>query len=194
MLIGYARVSTDDQSLDMQVSALVKAGCEGIFRETASGAKEDRPQLTEALKYARRGDTLVVWKLDRLARSLRQLLETIERLEQRGVELRSLTENVDTGTAGGKLVFSVFGAIAEFERALIAERTRAGLAEARAKGRVGGRPRKLSAADVQAARGMLAHLSVQDTAGRLGVSVSTLRRYVPRATCEERAYTPALGQ
>ena len=182
MLIGYARVSTDDQNLDLQTAALTAAGCERVFTETASGAKADRPALAEALAFMRDGDTLVVWKLDRLARSLRQLLETIERLDDAGVQFRSLTEAIDTTTPGGRLVFSVFGAIAEFERALIVERTNAGLAHARSKGRIGGRPKKMTADDVQAAQALLAQLSVSETARRLGVSVSTLRRHVRLST------------
>ena len=141
MQIGYARISTDDQTLDLQRDALTKAGCDQLFTDTISGAAADRPGLTQALTYARPGDTLVVWRLDRLGRSLRHLIETVTDLEQRGVHFRSLTEAIDTTSPGGKLVFHIFGALAEFERDLIRERTRAGLTAARARGRTGGRPR-----------------------------------------------------
>lgn len=141
MLIGYARVSTVDQTLALQQDALAKAGCEKIFTDTASGAKAERPGLTEALAFARSGDTLVVWRLDRLGRSLRHLIDTVAVLDERGIHLRSLQEHLDTSTSGGKLVFHIFGALAEFERNLIRERSQAGLVAARARGRVGGRPR-----------------------------------------------------
>src|SRR5512147_2348491 len=145
MLIGYARVSTADQKLDLQNDALTKAGCERIFADTASGANAARTGLEQALAFARKGDTLVVWKLDRLGRSLRHLVETLADLRGRGVGFRSLQESLDTTTSGGKLVFHVFAALAEFERDLIRERTRAGLDAARARGKRGGRPRKLDA-------------------------------------------------
>jgi DNA invertase Pin-like site-specific DNA recombinase len=144
MLIGYARVSTDNQTLDLQRDALQKAGCEKVYEETASGAKADRPVLAEALEYIRPGDILVVWRLDRLGRSLKHLIETIGALQARGIGFKSVTEQLDTTTPGGKLVFHVFGALTEFERDLIRERTHAGLAAARARGRKGGRPRKLA--------------------------------------------------
>ncbi|MCB0018538.1 MAG: recombinase family protein, partial [Anaerolineales bacterium] len=135
MLIGYARVSTQDQKPELQLDALKAAGCEKVFVEKASGAQRERPELKAALDYMRDGDTLVVWKLDRLARSMKQLIETVEGLEEVGVGFRSLTEAIDTTTAGGKLVFHVFGALAEFERSIIRERTRAGLDAAKARGR-----------------------------------------------------------
>lgn len=143
MLIGYARVSTHEQDCALQEDALRAAGCDRLFLETASGAKRDRPELRAALAAMQEGDTLVVWRLDRLARSLRHLLETVEGLEARGMKFRSLTEAMDTSTSGGKLILSVLGAMAEFERALISERTKAGLEAARLRGRKGGRPRKL---------------------------------------------------
>src|SRR5215210_5082854 len=143
MLVGYARVSTQDQTLALQKDALEQAGCERIFTDTLSGTKAEWPGLTEALEYVRSGDSLVVWKLDRLGRSLRHLIETIRQLHERGVGFKSLTEQIDTTTSGGKLVFHVFGALAEFERDLIRERTQAGLAAARARGRQGGRPKSL---------------------------------------------------
>lgn len=144
MLVGYARISTDDQDMSLQRDALRAAGCERLFEDTISGAKAERPQLVEALDFCRAGDTLVVWRLDRLGRSLTNLIELMNTLAERGISFRSLTEQIDTTTSGGKLIFHIFGALAEFERELIRERTRAGLAAARARGRTGGRPRKLA--------------------------------------------------
>lgn len=179
--IGYARISTRDQSLALQRDALEAAGCERIFVETASGAQRERPQLRAALDYMRAGDTLVVWKLDRLARSLGQLIETVEELGRRDIGLHSLTEAMDTGTPGGKLIFHVFGALAEFERAILRERTRAGLEAARARGRTGGRPRALTDSDLAEARALLRDpkITVAQVARRLGVAESTLYRYFP---------------
>src|SRR3954449_1582077 len=141
MDIGYARVSTGEQTLDLQLDALTKAGCGKIYQETASGAKAERPVLQDVLGYLRPGDTLVVWRLDRLGRSLKHLIETVSLLAERGIGLKSLTEQIDTGTSGGKLIFHIFGALAEFERNLIRERTNAGLIAARARGKKGGRPK-----------------------------------------------------
>ncbi len=181
--IGYARVSTLDQNLALQQDALKEAGCEKIFIEQMSGAVSDRPALREALDYARSGDTLIVWKLDRLARSMKQLIETIEQLRLRNIGFRSLTEAIDTTTAQGVLVFHMFSALAEFERALIRERTRAGLAAAKRAGRTGGRPPKLTEDDLDIARTLLANpdITVGDVADRLGVSPATLYRYLPAA-------------
>jgi DNA invertase Pin-like site-specific DNA recombinase len=183
MLIGYARVSTLDQNLALQRDALAEAGCGKIFTEQMSGAVADRPALHDALEYARSGDTLVVWKLDRLARSMKQLIETVEQLRVRGIGFRSLTEALDTTTAQGLLVFHMFSALAEFERGLIRERTRAGLAAARRIGRTGGRPPKLTEDDLEAARALLANpdIGVTQIAHRLGVSPATLYRYIPAA-------------
>ena len=141
MLVGYARVSTADQTLALQKDALEKIGCNKIFTDTASGAKAERKGLDEALEYVREGDTLVVWRLDRLGRSLKHLIETISQLDYRKIGFKSITENIDTTTSGGKLIFHIFGALAEFERNLIRERTNAGLQAARARGRKGGRPK-----------------------------------------------------
>jgi DNA invertase Pin-like site-specific DNA recombinase len=181
--IGYARVSTLDQNLALQRDALTEAGCEKIFIEQMSGAVTDRPALREALEYARSGDALIVWKLDRLARSMKQLIETIEGLRLRSIGFRSLTEAIDTTTAQGVLVFHMFSALAEFERALIRERTRAGLAAAKRAGRTGGRPAKLTEDDLDVARTLLANpdITVTDVADRLGVSSATLYRYLPAA-------------
>lgn len=183
MLVGYARVSTQDQNPDLQLDALKAAGCERVFVEKASGAQRDRPELLAALSFIRSGDSLVVWKLDRLARSMKQLIETVEGLEAKGIGFRSLTEAIDTTTAGGRLVFHIFGALAEFERSIIRERTRAGLDAARARGRKGGRPSKLTEDDLKAARALLADASitVEEAAKRLKVSPATLYRYLPAA-------------
>lgn len=141
MYIGYARVSTTEQILDLQQDALENIGCQKIFTDTASGATAERPGLTDALTYVRAEDTLVVWRLDRLGRSLKHLIETITDLNNRNIGFKSITENIDTTTSGGKLIFHMFGALAEFERDIIRERTKAGLAAARARGRLGGRPK-----------------------------------------------------
>src|SRR5437660_68612 len=141
MLIGYARVSTQDQTLNLQKDALEKIGCAKIFTDTISGATTERPGLKEALAYVREGDSLVVWKLDRLGRSLKHLIETITDLNNRKIGFQSITEHIDTTTSGGKLIFHIFGALAEFERDIIRERTNAGLQAARARGRLGGRPK-----------------------------------------------------
>ncbi len=181
MIVGYVRTSTTDQNPDLQIRALKAAGCERIFVEAASGAHIDRPQLIAAIEFLRPADTLVVWKLDRLARSLRQLIETVDRLKSEGIAFKSLTEAIDTSTPSGELFFHIFGALGEFERALIRERTHAGLAAALARGRKGGRPKSLSEADLVAARQLLQNplISVKEAARRVGVSDSTLYRYVP---------------
>ncbi|MGF1525534.1 MAG: recombinase family protein, partial [Candidatus Competibacterales bacterium] len=181
MLIGYARVSTQDQNPGLQIDALKAAGCERVFEEKASGAQRERPQLMAALEYARAGDTIVVWKLDWLARSIKQLIETVEDLGERGIGFQSLTEAIDTQTAGGKLVFHIFASLAEFERSIIRERTMAGLASARARGRLGGRPSSLTDNDLQMARAMLIDpaITVNQVAKKLGVSPATLYRHFP---------------
>ena len=143
MFIGYARVSTDDQNLSLQRDALDQSGCERIFDDQISGAKSERLGLNEALEYARAGDTIVVWRLDRLSRSLKDLIEMVALLESKEIGLRSLQEAIDTSSSSGKLIFHIFGALAEFERNLIRERTQAGLHAARARGRKGGRPKAL---------------------------------------------------
>ena len=193
MLVGYARVSTQDQNPALQRDALTEAGCEKLFVEKASGAQRERPALGEALAFMRAGDTLVVWRLDRLARSIKQLIETVEDLEGRGIGLRSLTEAIDTTTSGGRLIFHIFAALAEFERSIIRERTMAGLAAARARGRTGGRPPALSAADIAAARALLADpaLTGKQVAERLGVSLSTLYRHLPAARATVTRGEPA---
>lgn len=184
MLVGYARVSTAEQSLALQQDALMTAGCDRVYTGVASGADPNRDGLAEAFDYVRGGDTLVVWRLDRLGRSLKQLIERVTALESRGVGFRSLTEAMDTTTSGGRLIFHVFGALAEFERAVIRERTLAGLAAARARGRMGGRPPALTAAQVEMARALLADRTrpIREVYTALHVSRSTLYRHVPTHT------------
>jgi DNA invertase Pin-like site-specific DNA recombinase len=181
MLIGYARVSTPDQSLNQQRDALLAAGCDQqrLYTDIASGAKADRPGLEAALHYLRAGDTLVVWKLDRLGRSLTHLIETVHRLDARGVGFKSLQEHIDTTTSGGKLIFHVFAALAEFERDLIGERTKAGLQAARARGRRGGRKPALTSRQIALAKSMKAdpHNSIADICATLKISKRTLYRY-----------------
>lgn len=182
MKIGYARISTDTQTHDAQIAALKAAGCEKIYTEIASGAKRDRPVLAEVMEYLRPNadDTLVVYKLDRVARSLPHLIEIMERLKANGVEFQSVTEAIDTNTPGGRLLFHVVAAIAEFERDLIRERTQAGLKAARAKGRVGGRPRQMTEEKINAVRELLSSgTAVKDAAAAVGVSVPTLYRWLP---------------
>jgi len=182
MLVGYARVSTEDQTLSLQQDALEQAGCERIFTDTASGAKAERAGLTEALEYVRKGDTLVVWKLDRLGRSLQHLIQTITALHERGVGFKSVTEQIDTTTSGGKLIFHIFGALAEFERDIIRERTQAGLSAARARGRQGGRPRAVLADAKKVAMAQALYSdktnSIADICKTLRVSRATLYRYI----------------
>lgn len=178
MKIGYARVSTDDQSLDLQLDALHAAGCDEIFTDKESGGKADRPGLADAMKIARRGDTFTVWRLDRLGRSVSHLVKTIEDFGARGVAFESLQERIETGSAGGKLVFHLFAALAEFERSLIQERTRAGIAAARARGRQGGR--KAIEEDMALAIRTLAadrNNSPSVVCKTLGISRSTFYKY-----------------
>src|SRR5512135_3617592 len=184
MLIGYARVSTLEQTLALQQDALTKAGCERLFTDTASGSQVVRPGLEEALTYVRPGDTLVVWRLDRLGRSLRHLIDTIGALQQRRIGFKSLQEQIDTTTSGGKLVFHVFGTLAEFERDLIRERTQAGLLAARARGRLGGRPKALDPRKVQIAQALYRDKTnaIADICRTLRVSRATLYRYLKAGT------------
>src|SRR5918993_2875788 len=185
MLVGYARVSTGEQDTALQLDALGSAGCERVFSEKAWGARQDRPALIAALEFIRSGDTLVVWRLDRLARSLKQLIQTVEDLEARGIALKSITEAIDTGTPGGRLVFHIFGSIAEFERAIIRERTKAGVAAAKARGRAGGRPPKLDGERAGHARNLIAAgSSVSSVARSMGVSRASVHRALERASGE----------
>lgn len=178
MKVGYARVSTVEQNLDMQIEALEKAGCERIFTDKVSGTKSARLGLDQAIDFVRDGDILVVWKLDRLGRSLTHLIDTVNQLESKGIGFQSLTEAIDTTTAGGKLVFHIFGALAEFERELIRERTKAGLEAARVRGRTGGRPRKLSKEQTQMMKEMWENKNykVNDICNTFGISRSTFYR------------------
>ena len=183
MHVGYARVSTEDQKLEIQLQKLKQAGCKKVFQEKVSGVHRQRPELAKMLEHVREGDTVIVWKLDRLARSTRQLLETVEMFERRKIGLKTITQNIDTTNAGGRLIFTVFGAIAEFEREIIRERTRAGLDAARSRGRKGGRPRSLTDKDLKQARALLTdpEITVEEVARRFGVGPSTLYRYLPAA-------------
>ena len=178
--IGYARVSTDDQHLDLQRDALTRAGCSAIYEEAASGKSAARPELEQCRKALRAGDTLVVWRLDRLGRSVPDLVQIVADLERQGVGFESLTERIETGSAAGKLVFHVFAALAEFERGLIRERTQAGLAAARARGRAGGRRPKLDEQQVREIKVLLRDPGIQvaDVARRYGVSRTTLYKHV----------------
>jgi len=183
MLLGYARVSTDDQDAALQVDALNAAGCAKVFVDTASGGLAQRPELARLLDQARPGDTLVVWRLDRLGRSIKHLIATLTDLSEIGIGFRSLTENIDTTTPGGRLVFHIFAALAEFERDLIRERTKAGLAAARQRGRQGGRPPTLSAKQVTTARQLYDQrdMTVEQIGEVLGVSRTTIYRALRRA-------------
>ncbi|HEX4206290.1 MAG TPA: recombinase family protein [Ktedonobacteraceae bacterium] len=188
MKIGYVRVSKQEQNEELQIDALKEAGCDKWFMDKMTGLKAERKGLTEALAYLRPGDTLVVWKLDRAGRSLTHLIELLKGLKERGIEFISLTEQIDTTTPGGKLIFHLMGALAEFERDLIRERTNAGLAAARARGRVGGRPRKLRTnGKVALAQRMFADQShsIPEMCAALGISRATLYRYVKEAKSPE---------
>jgi DNA invertase Pin-like site-specific DNA recombinase len=186
MLIGYARVSTDDQNLNLQRDALRAAGCAKIYEDHLSGVKAARPGLQQALEVARAGDVLVVWRLDRLGRSLKDLLQLVESLDKRNIELQSLQESLATHISGGRLIFHLFGALAEFERHLIRERTSAGLKAARARGRSGGRPKALEPNKRQLA--VRLYSEKQHTIGEicqmLGISKPTLYSYVAEATAK----------
>jgi DNA invertase Pin-like site-specific DNA recombinase len=181
MMLGYARVSDASQNHDLQMDALRAVGCERIFVETASGARADRTELARLLEQVREGDTLVVWRLDRLGRSLRHLIDLSEQLQQRGIALRSLTESIHTSTAAGRFLFSILGALASMEREIIVERTRAGLMASRLRGRVGGRPRALDQTKLRVARTLVADgtLTVAEIARQIGCAPSTLYRSLP---------------
>lgn len=180
MLIGYARISTGEQNLDLQIDALQDAGCARVFTDTISGAKAERPGLAEALTFLREDDTLVVWRLDRLGRSLKDLVQRIEEMQGSNVGFRSLNEHIDTTSPVGKFQFHVFSALAEFERDLIRQRTMAGLEAARARGRTGGRKRVMTPAKVKMAAQLIHNpqTSVREICATLNVSKSTLYRYI----------------
>jgi len=182
--IGYARVSTLDQNPDLQLDALNQSGCYRVYADKASGALDKRPELEKALDQLRPGDTLVVWKLDRLGRSLRNLIDVVKGLERKGVGFKSLRENLDTTTPGGRLVFHIFGALAEFEREIIRERTKAGLGAARARGRLGGRRSIMTPDKLKVAREMYDSRdhTVAAIAKTLGVSRASIYRHLARDT------------
>ncbi len=180
MKIGYARTSTEDQNLDLQLDALKKYGCEKVFTDQVSGSIADRKGLTEALSFARKGDVLVVWRLDRLGRSLQNLISLVNTMNSRGVGFTSLSEALDTTTANGKLYFHLFGALSEFERSLLRERTMAGLSAAKIRGRLGGRPEKLKPEQVSMAKTLMSDKknSIMDICRMFQISRSTLYRHI----------------
>lgn len=182
MKIGYARVSTEDQTLDMQQDALTAAGCEKIFSDVSSGCRQDRPELQRALDHLRPGDVLITWRLDRLGRSLKHLIQLVSDLEEKGIGFESLQEQFDTVSNGGRLVFHIFGALADFERGLIRERTMAGLASARARGRRGGRPRKLSSNQIRTLNAMYVsqNHSLSEIARTFSISRPTVYKYLEK--------------
>jgi len=183
MLIGYARVSTFDQNIDLQEDALKKAGCEKIFSDKISGSKKERPGLNEAISYLRKGDTLVIWKLERLGRSLKNMIDLTSNLDEMGVHFQSITDGIDTNTPAGRFFFHVMAALAQMERELIIERTKAGLVAAKERGRKGGRKRAMTDSKLAAAKKLLAEgISPKDVAQDLGVSVPTLYRWCPAAS------------
>jgi len=183
MLIGYARVSTQDQNLELQTEALTKAGCKKIFQDKISGSRAERPGLAKAQEALREGDTLVVWKLDRLGRSVKHLVDLVGELHKQGVQFKSLTDVIDTGTASGRFFFHVMASLAEMERELTIERTHAGLEVARQLGRKGGRKRQMTDSKIKSAKKLLASgVPPRDVASNLGVSVPTLYRWIPAST------------
>ncbi|MHB1642289.1 MAG: recombinase family protein [Acidithiobacillus sp.] len=192
MLIGYARVSTQDQNLELQRQALQTAGCAKVYEDAMSGLRADRPGLASAMEQLREGDTLVVWKLDRLGRTVKGLVELVESLQTQGIQFRSLTDAIDTSSPSGRFFFHVMASLAQMERELIAERTKAGLAAARKAGRVGGRKRSMTPAKIEAARTLMQQgTPAKDVAATLGVSVPTLYRWVPVGVMEQQDSTLA---
>jgi len=180
MLIGYARVSTQDQNLHLQTEALISAGCKKIFDDKISGGKAERPGLAKTLEMLREGDTLVVWKLDRLGRSVKNLVDLVGELQKQGIQFKSLTDAIDTSTPSGRFFFHIMASLAEMERELTVERTRAGLEFARQLGRKGGRKRQMTDSKIESAKKLLANgVPPRDVAKNLGVSVPTLYRWIP---------------
>lgn len=180
VIIGYARVSTNDQDLALQLDALNRAGCQRVFTDKASGTQRKREGLEKALSHLRKNDVLVVWKLDRLGRSLKDLMTFIGELEQQGVEFQSLLDSIDTTTPHGRFFFHIMGSLAQMERELISERTRAGLEVARKQGRIGGRPRRMTEGKVEAAKKLLADgIPPREVATYLSISIPTLYRWIP---------------
>ena len=183
MLIGYARVSTQDQNLTLQREALINAGCEKVFEDKVSGTRADRPGLSKTLEMQREGDTLVVWKLDRLGRSAKQLVDMVSELNKQGIQFKSLTDSIDTGTTSGRFFFHVMASLAEMERELTIERTRAGLEVAKKLGRKGGRKPKMTDSKIESAKKLLSSgVPPKEVAKNLGVSGSTLYRWLPAST------------
>lgn len=183
MLIGYARVSTQDQNLDLQLAALKKAGCKKILEDKISGNRFERPGLTKTLELLREDDTLVVWKLDRLGRSVKNLVDLVSQLQAQKIGFRSLTDSIDTGTPSGRFFFHVMASLAEMERELTIERTKAGLEAAKKQGRTGGRPRHMTDTKIESARKLLlSGTAPRDIANNLGVSIPTLYRWIPASS------------
>ena len=182
MLIGYARVSTQDQNLELQFEALTKSGCKKIFEDRVSGSRAERPGLNKLLEMLRDGDTLVVWKLDRLGRSVKNLVDLVSELHKQGVQFKSLTDAIDTGTPSGRFFFHVMASLSQMERELTIERTRAGLEVARQLGRKGGRKRLMTDSKIESAKKLLVNgIPPRDVAKNLGVSIPTLYRWIPAA-------------
>ena len=180
MLIGYARVSTQDQNLDLQIEALTNAGCEKLFHDKTSGSRAERPGLSKVLEALREGDTLVVWKLDRLGRSVKNLVDLVSALQKQEIQFKSLTDAIDTGTSSGRFFFHVMASLAQMERELTVERTRAGLEVARKLGRKGGRKRRMTDSKIESAKRLLANgVPPRDVALNLSVSIPTLYRWIP---------------
>ena len=185
MLVGYARVSMVDQNLELQLSALKEIGCEKLYQDHISGTKTNRPGLNMALEVLRKNDTLVVWKLDRLGRTVKGLIDLVNQLHQKEIHFKSITDNVDTSSTSGRFFFHVMASLAQMERELIAERTKAGLAAAKAQGRVGGRKRKMTQSKIESAKKLLASgVLPKDVAQNLGVSIPTLYRWIPASQME----------
>ena len=183
MLVGYARVSTQDQNLDLQLKALKEIGCKKIYQDQMSGSRDNRPGLQLALEILRPEDTLVVWKLDRLGRTVKGLVDLVNKLHQDNIHFKSITDNVDTSTPSGRFFFHIMASLAQMERELVAERTRAGLAAAKAQGRIGGRKRKMTKSKMESAKKLLASGTLpKDVAHNLGVSIPTLYRWIPASS------------
>jgi DNA invertase Pin-like site-specific DNA recombinase len=185
MLVGYARVSTDEQNLELQIHALEKSGCAKIYEDKMSGTRSERPGLKTALEVLREGDTLVVWKLDRLGRTLKSLIDLVGQLEKQGIHFKSLTDQIDTSTPAGRFFFHVMASLAQMERELLVERTKAGLAAAKRQGRVGGRKRLMTASKIESAKKLLQQgVLPKDVANNLSISIPTLYRWIPAAEIE----------
>ena len=183
MLIGYARVSTDEQSLDLQLDALKAAGCKRIFTDKVSTTKADHPGLADAVSHLRQADVLVIWKLDRLGRTVKRLVDFVADLQERKIQFRSLTDGIDTTTPAGRFFFHVMASLAQMERELLVERTCAGLAAARRRGRFGGRKRRMTAGKIESATKLLrSGMAPREVAQNLGVSIPTLYRWIPAAS------------